>query len=93
MHEKTCSVCACTFYDDDVRANFNAHPQTADGLRPDCKTCQAIENDIYYDRNRFAILDKRYEEYHANIEEKRAYFAQKARERRARQREQLAASA
>mgnify|MGYP000272947279 FL=1 len=93
MHEKTCSVCACTFYDDDVRANFNAHPQTADGLRPDCKTCQAIDNDIYYDRNRFAILDKRYEDYHANIEEKRAYFAQKARERRTRQRDALQATA
>ena len=53
-------------------ANFNAHPQTADGLRPDCKTCQAIENDIYYDRNRFAILDKRYEEYRTRISRRSA---------------------
>lgn len=86
-----CSTCGCEYPRTDEY--FNRHPSTADGLRPDCKVCQQNENDIYYDRNRFAILDKRYEEYHANIEAKRAYFAQKTRERRARQREQLAASA
>lgn len=96
MSIKICSSCGCEFRDEDIPANFNRHPQTADGLRPDCKTCQADESSIYYDRNRFAILDRKYERYHGDPEynaRMKAYNAQKKREQRARQREQLAASA
>ncbi len=90
----TCSTCGCEYPRTDEY--FNRHPQTVDGLRPDCKTCQADESSIYYDRNRFDILERKYERYHGDPEynaRMKAYNAQKKREQRQRQREQLAASA
>lgn len=95
MSEKTCSECGCTFYGDDIRENFNRHPQTDDGLRPDCKVCQGNGFSIYYLNNRADLLERRWQNYHdpQKHEANKAYFAQKARERRARLREQVAASA
>lgn len=89
----TCSTCGCEYPRTDEY--FNRHPQTVDGLRPDCKWCDRDDASKAYYNNQMQILDKRYQDYHdpANIEAKRAYFAQKRREYRARQREALAQSA
>lgn len=91
MHKNTCSGCDAN----PARTpdNFALDRNSPDGLFHRCKVCEADRLNIHYYNNQSAILEKRYQEYHDNADEKRAYFAQKRREYRAREREQVAAGA
>lgn len=96
MSIKTCSSCGCTYRDEDIPANFNRHPQTADGLRPDCKVCESDAKSVYYLNNWQTISDKRFERRTTDpdyAEHEREATRKRVAAHRARQREQLAASA
>lgn len=98
MYTKVCSKCNEPFEGDleYIRSKFNAHPQTSDGLRPECKTCEADAKSVYYLNHWQTISDERYERRNTDpdyAEHEREATRKRVAAHRKRQREQLAASA
>jgi hypothetical protein len=91
---KTCSGCDA----DPARTpdNFSSDKNSPDGLFHRCKVCEADRVNIYYYAHQLEISDTRYQRRNTDAD-----YAERERERtrervaryRARQREQLAASA
>jgi len=93
MH-KTCSGCDAN----PARTpdNFAYDKSSPDGLFHRCKVCEADRVNIYYYENQLAISDKRYERRLTDpdyAEREREATRKRVAAYRARQREQLAASA
>ncbi len=86
MQDNGCAGCGCLF--PRTEDYYSKDAKTADGLNRYCRICENDRSSKHYYRNQLTILEKRYQKYHdpQTIEQTRAYFAQKARERRAKQR-------
>lgn len=88
MTVKTCSGCDAN--PERTPENFSYDKNSPDGLFHRCKICEADRVNRHYYDNQLHILDKRYQEYHdpEKHDAKKAYFADKRRAYRAKQREQ-----
>lgn len=81
-----CAGCGCPF--PRTEEYYSKDAKSPDGLNRCCRICENDRVSKWYYNNQTDILERRYQKYHDpdTIKQTRAYFAQKARERRAKQR-------
>lgn len=74
----TCTSCGAQWHAEDYYTSKGV-------IKQPCAECRKDSSSIYYNNNRDAILEARYQAYHdpATHEAKKAYFAAKRREYRA----------